>query len=197
MASQDTLVSPCATRATTRDKTGSKTLCYYMRLLHRDIGFLLIGLTLVYALSGILLVYRSTGFMKSETVVTRTLDPALSIEEVGSALHLRKVSVGEDDGRRIAFSSGAMARDGSYDRETGEVSYTAQQLPTLLEKFNALHKTGSGSPLHWLAALYGVLLTFLAISSLWMFKPSTRQFRRGLTFSAIGLVLAGALVAAA
>lgn len=173
-----------------------KTLPHIMRTLHRDIGFLMIGLTLVFALSGILLVYRSTDFLKSETVVTRTLDPALSIEDVGRALHLRKVSVGEDDGRRIAFSSGPMARDGSYDRQTGEVSYTAKQLPTFLEKLNALHKTGNSTALHWFSVLFGVLLTFLAVSSFWMFKPSTRQFRRGVAFAAVGFVIAGALVSA-
>lgn len=83
--------------------------------------------------------------MKRETQVTRTLDAGLSIEDVGRALHLRKLDVGEDDGRHIAFSAGPMARDGRYDRETGEVSYSAQQLPSVLEKLNALHKTGSGS----------------------------------------------------
>lgn len=181
---------------TARDRVKGRTLSHTMRILHRDIGFLMIGLTLAFSLSGILLVYRSTGFMKSETQVTRTLDPALSIEDVGRALHLRKLTVGADDGRRIAFSSEPMARDGSYDRTTGEVSFSAQQLPTFLEKLNALHKTSSGSALHWFSLLYGVLLTFLAVSSLWMFKPSTRQFRRGLLFAGAGLVLAGALVAA-
>ena len=106
---------------------------------------------------------------------------------------LRQLDVGEDDGRRVAFSSGAMARDGRYDRETGEVSYTAQQLPSLLEKLNALHKTGSGSPLHWFSVVYGVLLTFLAVSSLWMFKPATRPFRRGLVLAGVGFAAAAAL----
>jgi hypothetical protein len=179
-----------------REKAAGKTLTYTMRVLHRDIGFLMIGLTLVFALSGILLVYRSTDFMKSETQVTRTLEADMKIEDVGRALHLRKLDVGEDDGRRVAFSSGAMASDGSYDRETGEVSYTAQQLPGVLEKLNALHKTGSGSPLHWFSVVYGALLTFLAVSSLWMFKPKTRQFRRGLVLAGVGFAAAAALVAA-
>ena len=178
-----------------REKTTGKTLTYYMRVLHRDIGFLMIGLTLVFALSGILLVYRSTDFMKSETQVTRTLEPAMTIEDVGRALHLRKLAVGEDDGRRVAFSAGAMASDGRYDRETGEVSYTTQQLPSVLEKLNALHKTGSGSPLHWFSVVYGGLLTFLALSSLWMFKPKTRPFRRGLVLAGVGFAAAAALVA--
>ena len=178
-----------------REKATGKTLTYTMRVLHRDIGFLMIGLTLVFALSGILLVYRSTDFMKSETQVTRTLEPGLAIADVGSALHLRKLEVAEDDGRHIAFSAGPMASDGSYDRETGEVSYTAQQLPSVLEKINALHKTGSGSALHGFSVVYGVLLTFLAVSSLWMFKPTTRPFRRGLVLTGVGFAAAAALVA--
>lgn len=189
-------VNPLPAAAKNAGRAGGKTLAYTMRVLHRDIGFLMIGLTLVFALSGILLVYRSTGFMKSETQVTRTLAPALSIDDVGRALHLRQLKVGEDDGRRIAFSSEPMARDGSYDRESGEVSYSAQQLPSFLEKLNALHKTSSGSALHWFSALYGVLLTFLALSSLWMFKPSTRQFRRGVVLAALGFAGAAAVVSA-
>ena len=178
-----------------REKATGKTLTYTMRILHRDIGFLMIGLTLVFALSGILLVYRSTDFMKSETQITRTLEPEMTIDDVGRALHLRKLNVGEDDGRRIAFSAGQMASDGHYDRQTGEVSYTAQQLPSVLEKLNALHKTGSGSPLHWFSVVYGVLLTFLAVSSFWMFKPKTRPFRRGLVLAGVGFAAAAALVA--
>ena len=191
MAYQGTLES---VRAPSAKATG-KTLTNYMRVLHRDIGFLMIGLTLVFALSGILLVFRSTDFMKSETQITRTLEPGLAINDVGSALHLRKLEVGEDDGRRIAFSAGSMANDGRYDRATGEVSYTAQQLPGVLEKLNALHKTGSASPLHWFSVVYGGLLTFLAVSSLWMFKPATRQFRRGLVLAGVGFAAAAALVA--
>lgn len=133
--------------------------------------------------------------MKRETQVTRTLDAGLSIEDVGRALHLRKLGVGEDDGRHIAFSAGPMARDGRYDRETGEVSYSAQQLPSVLEKLNALHKTGSGSPLHWFSVVYAVLLTFLAVSSLWMFKPTTRPFRRGPVLAGVGFVGAAVLMA--
>ena len=39
-----------------------KSIHYYMRGLHRDIGFFLIGLTLIYSISGVLLIYRDTDF---------------------------------------------------------------------------------------------------------------------------------------
>jgi hypothetical protein len=40
----------------------------------------------------------------------------------------------------------------------------------------------------------GVLLTFMAVSSFWMFKSTTRQFRRGLVLAAGGFVAATVLV---
>lgn len=40
-------------------------LHYRIRSLHRDVGFFLVGLTLVYVLSGILLIYRDTGFLQT------------------------------------------------------------------------------------------------------------------------------------
>ncbi len=179
-------------RATTgRDKT----LAYYMRILHRDIGFLMIGLTLVFAASGILLVYRSTDLLKSDTSVSRTLSPGLSGDDLSRALHLRKAKVSED-GQYLVFSSEPSIRDGKYDRESGAVDYTEKKLPSLLEKFNALHKTGSSAPIHWFSVVYGVLLMFLAISSFWMFKRTTRQFRRALVFASLGFVVAALLLAA-
>ena len=41
---------------------------YWIRSLHRDIGFFLVGLTLVYVLSGLLLIYRDTGFLQTTPV---------------------------------------------------------------------------------------------------------------------------------
>lgn len=46
----------------------SHTIHYWIRSLHRDIGFFLVGLTLVYVLSGILLIYRDTGFLQTTPV---------------------------------------------------------------------------------------------------------------------------------
>lgn len=41
---------------------------YWIRSLHRDIGFFLVGLTLVYVISGLLLIYRDTGFLQTTPV---------------------------------------------------------------------------------------------------------------------------------
>lgn len=176
-------------------KTAHKSLAYYMRILHRDIGYLMIGLTLVFSLSGVLLIYRQTDLLKSDTEVSKTLSGGLSAEELGKALHLRKIKVSGDGGRYLLFSSDPSVRDGKYDRENGSVTLIEKQLPPLLNKLNQLHKTRNSEAIHWFIVLYGVLLTFMAVSSLWMFKPSTRQFRRGLVFATVGFAFAAALVA--
>jgi hypothetical protein len=46
----------------------SHSIHYWIRSLHRDIGFFLVGLTLVYVLSGLLLIYRDTGFLQTTPV---------------------------------------------------------------------------------------------------------------------------------
>lgn len=177
-----------------RNKTTNRSLTYYMRILHRDIGFLMIGLTLVFSLSGILLVYRQTDLLKSDTVVTQTVSSGLAVDEIGKTLRLRKLKIDGDDGRYILFSSDPSLRDGKYDRESGSVTFVEKRLPSWLSKLNQFHKTGSSDEIHWFIVTYGVLLTFLAVSSFWMFKPSTRQFRRGLAFAAGGFIAAAALV---
>jgi hypothetical protein len=40
--------------------------------------------------------------------------------------------------------------------------------------------------LHWVGVIYGSLLLFMAVSSLWMFKTETGLFRRGITLAAGG-----------
>ena len=60
-----------------------QNIYHIMRVLHRDIGFLTIGLTLVYALSGILLIYRNTDLLKTEKVEEKQLATNLSRNDLG------------------------------------------------------------------------------------------------------------------
>jgi len=59
------------------DDNRNKNLSHYMRALHRDIGFFIVGLVVIYAISGITLVYRDTDFLKKETRVETKLSPGI------------------------------------------------------------------------------------------------------------------------
>jgi hypothetical protein len=151
-----------------------------MRSLHRDIGFFLIGLTIIYSLSGILLIYRDTGFLKKERQITLTVEPNMEPEDLGKTLQMRNFEIVGTDGNLVFFNTG------TYNRETGEVVYSSRDLPQWLTKIIGLHKSSTRSPLHWVGVIYGSLLLFMAVSSLWMFKTGTGLFRRGITLAAGG-----------
>ncbi len=161
-----------------------KSIQYYIRLLHRDIGFILVGLTMIYALSGILLIYRSTGFLQSETTVNKELSKGLEAGELGKALDMKHFQLERQTGDAILFQGG------TYDRTSGIATYTKQEFPALLNMLTQVHKLTSHSPLHLLAVVYAALLLFLALSSLLMYRPGTRLFRRGISLSTAGMAMA-------
>jgi|GEM_PF-391858 len=72
-----------------------KSFSYYMRVLHRDIGFFAIGLVIIYALSGIALVYRESSFFKVNNEVVKTISPGLDT----SAVSLQFAALSRGGGR--------------------------------------------------------------------------------------------------
>lgn len=156
-----------------------------MRVYHRYLGFFLAGIMAVYALSGIVLIFRDTNFLKEKQTITKALQPNLSSEQVGQAIRMRD----------LKFDTTAAAgpvqkfRQGTYNSQTGEVSYTIQKLPVIVEKLTHLHKAGTKDPLFYLNVFFGVSLFFFVLSSFWMFMPKTSIFKKGLLFTVAGIVL--------
>ncbi len=161
-----------------------KSIQYYIRCLHRDIGFILVGLTIIYALSGILLIYRNTGFLQTETTVRKEVARGLKADELGKALEMRHFETEKQDGDTIFF------KGGTYDQTSGIATYTKREYPAVLNMFTQVHKLTERSSLHLLAVVYAAMLFFLAVSSLAMYKPGTRLFRRGIVLSSGGVVMA-------
>lgn len=153
------------------------------RMFHRYLGFFLAGIMAVYAISGIVLTFRNTDYMKSEVQVTRTLEPGLEEEALGGALRKRVFKVDRVDGDQVYFEGG------TYNRVTGEASYTELRLPIVLEKMNNLHKMHSGNPLFWLGIFFGVALLFFSISAFFMFRISAPVYKKGLYFAVAGFLL--------
>jgi len=161
-----------------------KSLNYYMRSLHRDIGFLVLGLTIIYSISGIVLIYRETGFLKHVKQTEKQLSANINESELGGILHIRNMEGLKTEEDVVSF------KNGSYNKTTGIVIYSESALPAFLEKLNNFHKTSDKGATHWFSTIFGVLLFFLAVSSFWMFKTNTKLFKRGLIFAGIGLSVA-------
>jgi hypothetical protein len=160
-----------------------RSVASYMRALHRDIGFFLVGLVVIYSLSGMVLLYRDRGLLVSEVQVEKTLAPGLAPDELGMQLRIRGFRPLKTEGDVVQF------REGTYNRATGVAIYKAKRFPAVLQKWVDLHKTTSASLTHWFALLFGALLCFLAVSSFWMCKPGTTTFRRGICLTTAGIVV--------
>ena len=153
------------------------------REFHRYLGFFLAGIMAVYAISGIVLTFRNTDYLKSEYQVEKTLEPNLQEEALGSALRKRGFKVDKTEGDLVYFDGG------TYNMETGEASYTEKRLPAILESMNKLHKMHTGNPLFWLGIFFGISLLFFAVSAFFMFRPSAPIYKKGLYFAVAGFLL--------
>jgi uncharacterized iron-regulated membrane protein len=154
----------------------------WMRIIHRYLGFFLAGIMAMYALSGVLMIFRTTDFLKEEKHIQKTIEPGLSAEGLGPALKI-KLQVEKEEGNLLYF------KNGKYNKATGEADYTVKELPTLLHKMEGVHKATVNSPLYFLNIFFGFSLLFFVISTFWMFAPKTKIFKKGLWFTAGRIVL--------
>ncbi len=153
------------------------------REFHRYLGFFLAGIMAVYAISGIVLTFRNTDYMKSDVEVREELEPNLTAEELGGKLPIRGLTVNRQEGNMLYFEQG------SYNASTGEAVFTVKRLPVVLERMNNLHKMHSGNPLFWLGIFFGIALLFFAFSAFFMFPPKASVYKKGLYFAGAGILL--------
>ena len=161
----------------------SRGLNYYMRALHRDVGFFVIGVTIVLSFSGILLLYRTTDLLKFDTYHEKFIDKGLDASEIGGFIRQRELSVVRESNDTVYFTSGL------YVKSSGFVSYTKKELPAWISKMNDFHTCSARDTAHWFMLFYAIALLFLAISSFWMFKASSRLFIRGIVFTVVGVLV--------
>ena len=153
------------------------------RIYHRYLGFFLAGIMAMYAISGIVLIFRNTEAFKVEKLIEKKVSPTLNEEEIGKALKIKKFEIQKTEENKAYFKQGVL------DKTTGIASYKVKQLPVILESMTKLHKANTNRPLFWLNIIFGLSLLFFVISAFWMFMPSTKIFRKGIFFTIGGIIL--------
>jgi hypothetical protein len=163
-------------------------LQHKMRVYHRYLGFFLAGIMAVYSISGIILIFRETDFLKKEKQITRQLKPELKNEEIGRELRIRDFKIDTENGSIVTF------KQGTYNRVTGDAVFTAKELPYVIDKLTKLHKANTKQPLFYLNIFFGLSLLFFVVSSFWMYLPKTTIFKKGMYFAVAGLILTLVLI---
>jgi uncharacterized iron-regulated membrane protein len=154
-----------------------------MRVLHRYLGFFLAGIMAVYAISGIVLIFRETSFLKTKTTTTEQIAPNIDALNLGKALKMKRYQFEKEEGDIIYF------KDGEYNKTSGVASITKSELPYVLNKMTHLHKATTNDPLYWLNIFFGCSLLFFVLSAFWMYLPKTKIFKAGLVYTLAGVVL--------
>lgn len=159
-----------------------------MRIWHRYLGFFLSGIMAVYALSGVIMIFRNTDFLKLEKEIVREVEPGLGAEALGNVLRMRGFKATEESAEEIVFENGR------YEKATGVATYQVKELPIVLKKMEQMHKATSDRPLFYLNIFFGGSLLFFVVSSFFMFLPKSKIFRKGIYFTLAGLVLTVVMV---
>jgi hypothetical protein len=161
-----------------------RSVNYYLRIMHRYAGFFILGFVIIYGLSGITLIYRDTNLLKHDKKITLNLSPGISPSELGRPLRMRDFKVEKTEGDILYFQGG------TYNNATGVAEVTVKELIFPFNKLANLHKTPADNTIHWFTLTFAIVILFLAVSSLWMFKSTTKMFRKGMLTVVIGIVYA-------
>jgi hypothetical protein len=168
----------------------------WLRAIHRDVGYFSIGLTFVYALSG-LAVNHIADWEPNFRQVTRVHQMALPLpaddaeiaDTVRSALGvpepLREVFRADEYSVEVVFDRRTM----HVDTRTGRVVEQGQEPRFFLRVANWLHLNRGKKAWTLIADGYAVFLLLLSITGLWMFPG-----RKGILGRAGLIAVAGALV---
>jgi len=157
-----------------------------LRILHRDLGYYIVGMTSVYCLSGIFLNHRHDfnpdykiyiySFQVniqdktdlSETEVKEVLD---AIEDVDA---LYKKHYRNNQGIvKVSIENGEV----TINPATGEGSIHYLQKRPFIFGMNKLHKATLGTLWKWVSDIMAVILLFVAVSGLFLLKGK-RGFNR-------------------
>lgn len=154
-----------------------------LRVYHRYLGFFLAGVMAMYAVSGIVMIFRQTDFLKKEKTVERSVPVGIKLDDLGKELKIKELKIEKTEGNTVYF------KQGTFDLTTGIAKYQVMELPLVLEKMSQIHKATTKSPLFFLNIFFGLALLFFVLSAFWMFIPSSDIFKKGMYFTVAGILL--------
>ena len=174
----------------------------WLRVIHRDVGYLAIGLTFIYALSGIAINHLGHWDPNFKRVIaTSHLEgPYPANKEALTARIISKLNRSDDDVQASFFDSDTVFEislvDGAarLDTTTGVIRTVGKKPRFFLRVANWLHYNRGKVVWTYIADGYAVLLLYLAVSGAFMLKGRKGFFGRGAILIFIGAAVPFAYV---
>lgn len=169
----------------------------WLRAIHRDVGYLIVGLTFVYTISGIAFNHIGSWDPNFKQIVkTIQLEgPYPKSKNVLVEKILSQTQIAKEDIQAYFYDSDTIFElamtDGSarLDTRTGILSITSAAPRFFLKAANWLHYNRAKTIWTYFADAYAVMLLFLAISGSIMLKGSKGFFGRGAILILIGAAI--------
>ncbi len=184
-----------------------KALCYTnynrmkirktLRILHRDLGYFIVGMTIVYSLSGILLNHRHD-FNPDYRIIVEDFDfePA----PISSFSEERIKSMLADQEYELEYKKHYFSKEGIVKVfiENGEVAmdpvqgngrYQFLERRPILFEMNRLHRATLGTVWKWASDLMAFILLFVAVSGLLILKGKRSLSRWGWWWTLAGFIV--------
>jgi hypothetical protein len=180
---------------TTAQKSAKVQWRALLRALHRDMGYLIVGLTFIYAVSGLAVNHIADwdpNFQSYET--THDLGP-LAGDPDGVAAAVR-AKLGIAGAPREVYAAGDDAVEVLFDRrtlhvnpKTGHVIDEGQKPRFLLRVANWLHLNRGKKAWRYIADTYAAMLLLLSASGMFMIKGTKGLLGRGAVLVGLGIAV--------
>jgi hypothetical protein len=172
----------------------------YLRAFHRDFGYLAIGFTVIYAVSGIaqnhIEDWGDVSYKTYEEIIPLDPIPEATPDAQAIALVVDRVGLGKPttslragDEIRLEYASGAKA-SAIGDR----ITVQGRSKRIFIGAANWLHRARNKHAWKYVADLYAILLLYLAISGIFMIKGRLGLKWRGAILISIGVAVPMAAV---
>lgn len=166
----------------------------WLRAVHRDFGYLAVGFTLIYAVSGIAINHIADwdpNFKSTEKTLTIAPIPADLPDDEAVKLVTAAAGTGTPDDVfragdeiRLSYSSGTQV---TAIGDTGQVTVQARTSRFFLRVANWLHYNRGKQAWTYMADIYAVMLLYLAISGIFMIKGRLGLKWRGAILISLGV----------
>ena len=177
----------------------TKTLRRWNNALHRDIGYLAFGMTIIYAISGIVLNHFKSGDFAHPDYSRKFESYTVSLPPGGQVTKAYVISLLENIGEEDHFKSyitgdgylNIYLTNGSYyvDLKSGNAELQKKTPRYVIKEFNLMHYNNIKKLFTWFSDLYAVALIVLAITGLFVLRGKNGIIRRGAWLTAIGILL--------
>lgn len=170
----------------------------WLRIIHRDMGYILVGLTVIYSISGIAvnhmedwnpnyIIEKKTVFLSLDDNVKNSTNLLVdAILKESGVNEPAKKSFRPDSSIIKVFTENSKLQ---YDLQSEALTLESVKSRTGIRETNFLHLNGPKKVWTYVADTFAVCLIFLAISGLFMIKGKKGFKWRGALFLVAGIVI--------